>query len=259
MDLEEAAQLGARLQGGGEELGRRVLSMHIVCIACSYMACTYLQRGGEELDRRVRDVVVRGDHAKVERCHLHPPFDREAASRLEISEGRLDELGEVVREMAVRGALQVVVVWVLRQPAVHEGPRQVVDCVLLRLDGLRDDLGAHVVAQEVVEVRLDGEGLVEELPVEGLLGGVAEQHAAADVVDERPPSLADHLDDIGDRVVDVPVLGAVVRLGVHQHYEVRWEGAQPPAEALDDDEDLERSGGIELADGRRLGILEALV
>ena len=37
--------------------------------------------------------------------------------------------------------------------------------------------GAHVVGQEVVEVRLDGEGLEQELAVEELLGRVAQQHA----------------------------------------------------------------------------------
>ena len=41
--------------------------------------------------------------------------------------------------------------------------------------------GAHVVGEEVVEVRLDREGLEEELAVEELLGRVAQQHAPGQV------------------------------------------------------------------------------
>ena len=110
----------------------------------------------------------------------------------------------MVREVAVARALQVVVVGVLREPAVHERPRQVVDRVLLVLDRLRDDLGAHVVVEEVVEVRLDGERLVQELAVEELHARVAQQHALARVVDERTARAAHHLEDVGDRVVRVP-------------------------------------------------------
>ena len=48
----------------------------------------------------------------------------------------LHELAEVVAEVVVGDALQVVVVRVLLQAAVEERPSQVVDRVLLRLDGL---------------------------------------------------------------------------------------------------------------------------
>ena len=52
------------------------------------------------------------------------------AGRLEVGEGGLDELGEVVRDVAVRRAAEVVVVGVLREAAVVERPREVVDDVL---------------------------------------------------------------------------------------------------------------------------------
>ena len=101
-----------------------------------------LQARGEELDAGVLDVVVRGDHAQVERRDVGVVLHADAARRLEVGERGLDELGEVVGEVAVRGALQVVVVGVLREPAVHEGPREVVDSVLLVLDRLGHHLGA---------------------------------------------------------------------------------------------------------------------
>ena len=50
--------------------------------------------------------------------------------------------------------LQVVVVWVLGHPAVEECPGEVVDGVLLVLDGLRHDLGIEVIVEEVVKMGL---------------------------------------------------------------------------------------------------------
>eukprot|EP00965_Chrysotila_dentata_P170892 5640518-Pleurochrysis_carterae.AAC.3 len=64
---------------------------------------------------------------------------------------------------------------------------------LLVLDGLSDHLCAHVVVEEVVEVRFDGKGLIEELAVEELLGRMAQQHALAVVVDQRAAGAAHHL------------------------------------------------------------------
>jgi len=70
--------------------------------------------------------------------------------------------------------MQVVVVGVLCESAVEECPREVVDRVLLGLDGLHglavhdlcDNLRVEVVVEEVVEVRLNRERLVDELLVE---------------------------------------------------------------------------------------------
>ena len=70
-------------------------------------------------------------------------------------------------------ALQIIIIGVLREPPVHKGPRQVIDRILLRLDRLCNGLRAHVVRQEVVEVRLDGQRLKQELLVKDLLGRVA--------------------------------------------------------------------------------------
>mmetsp|Transcript_32797 Transcript_32797/g.86200 ORF Transcript_32797/g.86200 Transcript_32797/m.86200 type:complete len:276 (-) Transcript_32797:1640-2467(-) len=164
----------------------------------------------------------------------------------------------MVRQVAVRAALEIVVVGVLREPAVHEGPREVVDGVLLRLDRLRDRFGAHVVGEIVVEVRLDWQRLVQKLAVEGLLRGVAEEHAAADVVEERPACAAQHLEQVGQRVVNVPVLGAVVALCVHDDHQVRLQ-RERPAERVQDDEDLHRSRGVQRLDGGELLGREALV
>mmetsp|Transcript_35800 Transcript_35800/g.83557 ORF Transcript_35800/g.83557 Transcript_35800/m.83557 type:complete len:278 (-) Transcript_35800:4673-5506(-) len=164
----------------------------------------------------------------------------------------------MVGEVAVRGALQVVVVGVLREPAVHEGPREVVDRVLLVLDGLCDRLGAHVVVQEVIEVRLDREGLVEELAVEELLRRMAEQHAFAIVIDQRAARAADHLQDVGDGVVGVPVLRAVEELRVHQHREVRRR-REAPAHGVRHHEHLHRAALVQREHRLLLCSGEALV
>lgn len=59
--------------------------------------------------------------------------------------------------------LQVVVVGILRHPAVQEGPSEVIHCILLVFDGLGDDLGIEVVVHAVVQVGFHWQGLVEEL------------------------------------------------------------------------------------------------
>ena len=101
---------------------------------------------------------------------------------LEIAQRRLDELGQVVGQVAVTRPLKIVVIGILRESSVHESPREVIDRVLLRLDRLGDRLGAQVVREVVIEVRLDRQRLVQELAIERFLGRVAEQHAAAHVV-----------------------------------------------------------------------------
>ena len=95
----------------------------------------------------------------------------------------LDELGEVVRDVAVRRAAEVVVVGVLREAAVVERPREVVDAVLLRFDRPRHDLGVDVVVQVVVEPRLDGQRLVQRALQVRLLRRVEEDRARRVVVD----------------------------------------------------------------------------
>ncbi len=114
-----------------------------------------LRPGGEglaeELDGAVVDVVVGGDHAQVDGRHVDVVLDADALGVLEVGERGLHELGEVVGEVAVRDALQLVVVGVLGHAPVHERPRQVVDRVLLVLDRLGHDLGAEVVVQALMQ------------------------------------------------------------------------------------------------------------
>ena len=75
--------------------------------------------------------------------------------------------------------LQVVVVGVLRQAPVKEGPGEVVYSILLAGDGLVHNLSHHVVMQEVVQVALHRVRLEQELLVVLLAWSVAHQHAPA--------------------------------------------------------------------------------
>ena len=75
--------------------------------------------------------------------------------------------------------LQVIVVGVLCQSAVEEGPGEVVNGILLAGDAAVDDLGHHVVMQEVVQVALHWEGLKEELLVVLLARRMTHQHTPA--------------------------------------------------------------------------------
>ncbi len=75
--------------------------------------------------------------------------------------------------------LQVVVVRVLCQSAVEEGPGEVVNGILLAGDAAVDNLSHHVVMQEVVQVALHWEGLKEELLVVLLARRMTHQHTPA--------------------------------------------------------------------------------
>ena len=109
--------------------------------------------------------------------------------------------------MVVRG--------VAGEAAVKVGPGKEVDAVLVRPDGLGDDLGVEVVVQLLLQARLDGEGLVQELAVEGLLGLVHEDHGDALLVELRPSCAPHHLEHIRHGEVDVALLLAVVELSSH--------------------------------------------
>mmetsp|Transcript_7833 Transcript_7833/g.24168 ORF Transcript_7833/g.24168 Transcript_7833/m.24168 type:complete len:447 (+) Transcript_7833:883-2223(+) len=182
----------------------------------------------EERDGRVLDAVVGGDHAQVQRSDVHVVFDGHAARVLEVRDDVFHELRQVVRHVPVRRALQVVEVRVLREAPVEERPRQVVDGVLLVLDGLGHDFRVQVVVQRAVYARLDGQRLVQESPQGLLLRRVAE-HRAPRLVLAVPVGLADHLQHLGRRVLDVPVLAPVVPLRAQHHHQVRAIKCHLPA------------------------------
>mmetsp|Transcript_70197 Transcript_70197/g.198108 ORF Transcript_70197/g.198108 Transcript_70197/m.198108 type:complete len:1103 (-) Transcript_70197:287-3595(-) len=195
---------------------------------------------GEGLDGRVPDVVVRRDEPQVRRRQLHVALDAAAAEALEALDGVLDDLGEVVAEVLVGHALEPVVVRVLGEPPVVEGPGQPVHGVLLVLDGLHHDLRVHVVRHALVQVALDGERLVDELLVVLLLRVLRQQHAHARLVDPGPARAAHHLQHVVDGVVHVAVLAAVELLRVHDDHEVR-QHRHPPAQLLRGHDDLDRA------------------
>lgn len=56
--------------------------------------------------------------------------------------------------------LQVVIVWILGEAAIEEGPSEVVYCVLCVLNGTGDDLGVKMVLQQVVKLRFDRQRLL---------------------------------------------------------------------------------------------------
>ena len=59
-----------------------------------------------QTDGSVVDVVVRGDHAEVERGGVHVVGDGDALGRLQLPQRRLHQVRQVVRQVPVRDALQ---------------------------------------------------------------------------------------------------------------------------------------------------------
>ena len=162
-------------------------------------------------------VVVGRDHAEVERAHVDV-VDLYTAGFGEVVQRVFDELRQVVRHVLRRDADEVVVPGVLVDASVVKRPRQVVDGVLLVFDRFDDDLRVHVVRETVVEVRLHRKWLVEKLLVVGLSRVLAEDDADAALPVRaalRPARAADHLENVGDRAVDVLRLPRVVPLPAH--------------------------------------------
>mmetsp|Transcript_3463 Transcript_3463/g.9986 ORF Transcript_3463/g.9986 Transcript_3463/m.9986 type:complete len:305 (+) Transcript_3463:1176-2090(+) len=118
------------------------------------------------------------------------------------------------------GAAQVVVVGVLGNPSVEECPCQVVHSVLFVLNCLGDDLGAEVIRKVVVEVALHREGLKQELLIVFLARGVAHDHSTASVVHQGAPRTAQHLQEVGERVVGPAMASRLVVLRAHDDYQV---------------------------------------
>lgn len=166
------------------------------------------------------NVVVSSDHAQVQGQTVHLVLDADALRLLQIRERVLDEFGQMIGQVPMRDPLQVVVVRVLRESPVQERPRQVVDGVLLVLDGLRDDLCVKVVVHPVVEMALHGQRVVQELLEEVLLGALAHQNALRVVVLQRSVRSAHHLQHVGYGVVFVRVHFSVVKLRIHDDDEM---------------------------------------
>lgn len=70
------------------------------------------------------------------------------------------------------------------------------------------------------QMRLNGEPLRQELLVEVLSCLLAHQDAPTVLVFERTARLTHHLQDVHHRVVDVPVLLALVELHTHYDYHI---------------------------------------
>jgi len=85
---------------------------------------------------------------------------------LQLTERGLHHLRQVVRQVSV-GDARVIVLWVLRHPAVDECPREKVHGILLILDS--DNLRIKMIAQAVVQMTLYREKLVQKLVKEILL------------------------------------------------------------------------------------------
>lgn len=116
----------------------------------------------EDVDGGGVDVVIACQDAEVKRNELSVLlllFD--AFHFLEFLKGVLDHPGQVVVDGGAGDLLEVVVVRVLGQSPVHEGPGDPVDTVLWLEDVLCHDLGADVVIEAVLEVGLDGIGFIE--------------------------------------------------------------------------------------------------
>lgn len=134
-------------------------------------------------------------------------------------------------------ALQIVIIWVLRQSSVNECPRQVIHCVLLVLDCLCDNFSVEVIVHAMIQMTLDGQRLIEELLEEIFLGILTHQHALGVVVIDGSICASDHLQHVRNRVIFVAVNLSVIELCVHDDDEM-GSNVEAPGELAGDHGDL---------------------
>mmetsp|Transcript_11443 Transcript_11443/g.26919 ORF Transcript_11443/g.26919 Transcript_11443/m.26919 type:complete len:529 (-) Transcript_11443:2266-3852(-) len=146
--------------------------------------------------------------------------------------------------------------WVHQEPPEEVGPGEVLDGVLLGLDGSAAHFGHEVVVQHIPKVRLHGERLVEELLVEVLLGRVHKDAAHALVVELRSTRAPHHLEDVCDGEVDVSALLAVEELGALDHHEAGRE-VHAPRQSRRAHQHLDSAVDKELLDGVSVVVAEA--
>lgn len=139
--------------------------------------------------------------------------------------------------MLVTGVVEVVVVRVLEHAFVEVCPREhILDlgqktmnttmkrtyhCILLVLNCLDGNFCEEVIVQHVgSQMRLDRETFRKELLVEVLTRLLAHENTATVLVLAWSRRLAHHLQNIHDRVVNVTMLLAFVKLDTHNDYHV---------------------------------------
>ena len=79
---------------------------------------------------------------------------------------------------------------------VDEGPGEIIDGVLFVLDGFGDDFGVEMVMKAVIQMRLDGQRLVQELLKEVLFRRLAKDHAFPVGILVRTTRSTAHLDGV---------------------------------------------------------------
>jgi hypothetical protein len=146
----------------------------------------------------------------------------------------LDQIGQVTAEAFVRCIVKVVVAWVGQQTTVEEGVRRPVDSLLSRLNSLCTHFGDEGIVQVVVQMTLDWQCLVQELLEVITLHSRQHKYALRRLVLADSASLAEHLQDFADGVVNVTVLATFEVLGALDNDKVCAAFNLPAGVARDD-------------------------
>eukprot|EP00754_Rhynchopus_humris_P049346 Rhum_TRINITY_DN8342_c0_g1::Rhum_TRINITY_DN8342_c0_g1_i1::g.27448::m.27448 len=234
----------------------------------------------EQRDGLMRQVVERRDapdHGRDERVGVVVVVLGvrllQALRRHQVAQHLLHDAAEEAGDGRVVRGLHAVVRGVLVEAAEEVRPREVVDRVLPLCDGACDDLGVDVLVKRLVQRRLDREGVVDELLVEGLLRLLDHDHSHTGGVELRTARPAHHLQHVGQREVDVALHLRVVELCALDDDKMRGE-VDTPRERRGGHQDLQlarhehvlhdvlvalRETGVVDADAHRQHVLQRLV
>mmetsp|Transcript_87455 Transcript_87455/g.138908 ORF Transcript_87455/g.138908 Transcript_87455/m.138908 type:complete len:412 (+) Transcript_87455:1122-2357(+) len=160
--------------------------------------------------------------------------------------------------MLMGHTLQSVIVGILGQTTVVEGPGQPINSILLVLNGLHHDLSIHVVSHPLIKMAFHRKRLVNELLVILLLGVLRQQHHHSRLINARTRCSTHHLQDIMDGIIHISVLTTIELLGVHDDHQM-CQHRHPPAELFSGHQDLDSTRLEETFNHRALRGTEAFM
>mmetsp|Transcript_4373 Transcript_4373/g.8483 ORF Transcript_4373/g.8483 Transcript_4373/m.8483 type:complete len:250 (+) Transcript_4373:1295-2044(+) len=119
------------------------------------------------------------------------------------------------RELCVGVSRQGIVVRVLGETTIEQGPGNIVYSVLHTGDGARHDLRVDMVVQIMIQVTFDGQRFIEQFFQMFLFGCVTENHTFATLVNKGPTGLSHHVQHRGDGMVNISSFLPIVRFRGH--------------------------------------------
>ena len=145
-----------------------------------------------------------------------------------------------------------------KETAVIVRVRHPVNSILRGRNGLGADLCNERIMKVNLQVAFNGKRFVEELLVVITLHRGDHEDTTTNLILPWARRLAEHLQNIADRIVDVSVLPAFEELRAHYNHQMSSQ-VKLPADIARSQEDLNRTNGKQVRDDTLIGRRESLM